>query len=163
MPQVTVTPFFFAPVPHDASHSLQCVQLCCTRSAPGGQLGSRGRADAGRARAQALMGSAQFCELLGQLRGAAPALAPGQPTLHALAQLAAELQPAERRNGAAPRADEPADAEVRTPLLLSWFLSLAFSHALTRVAYPALATVVRGGVCPSAPIKMCIRSEHTTM
>ena len=60
------------------------------------------------------MGSVPFCQLLGQLRGAAPALADGLPTLHALAQLAVELQPAERRNGGAPRAgDQPGDAEVR--------------------------------------------------
>ena len=59
------------------------------------------------------MGSAPFCQLLGQLRGAAPALADDLPTLHALAQLAIELQPAERRNGGAGRAgNDPGDAEV---------------------------------------------------
>ncbi|KAK9840619.1 hypothetical protein WJX81_004670 [Elliptochloris bilobata] len=62
---------------------------------------------------QALMGSAPFCQLLGQLRAAAPALANCLPTLHALAQLAAELQPAERRNGGASRAAEDAgDADA---------------------------------------------------
>lgn len=59
------------------------------------------------------MGSVPFCQLLAQLRSAAPALAHGVPTLQALAQLAAELQPAERRNGAASHADDSADAEAR--------------------------------------------------
>ena len=65
-------------------------------------------------RPQALLGSAPFCQLLGQLRGAAPALTDGLPTLHALAQLADELQLAERRNGSALRTgDQHGDAEVR--------------------------------------------------
>jgi hypothetical protein len=125
---------------------------------PGRPVGELGKADGGRARAQALMGSAQFCELLGQLRGAAPALAPGQPTLHALAQLAAELQPAERRNGAAPRADEPADAEARTSLLLSW-LTVTYGRAQPIPAFPA---IIGGGVCPSSPPTIITRSKYTT-
>ena len=65
-------------------------------------------------RPQAHMGSAPFCQLLGLLRGAAPALADGLPVLYALAQLAVELQPAERRNGGALCASgQPGDVKVR--------------------------------------------------